>query len=158
MTSIVEELGLSKHPEGGFFRRCFQSEVKVRPQDQAALRTAVTHIYYYLPQGSYSRFHMNRYDEIWNLYSGQGIRFFLYDPANRLVREEALSAAEFRFHLVVPGGIWQAVVPLGEYALMGCSVAPGWEPEDEVYLFDDPHTSQTLAELKPEWATLIPPA
>lgn len=158
MKSIIEELRLSEHPEGGFYRQCFKSSVEVRPQDQTDLRAAFTHIYYYLPKGSYSRFHMNRYDEVWNFYSGEGIRFFLYDPENRSVHEEELKPSDFEFHLVVPGGIWQAAEPIGEYALMGCSVAPGWETEDEVYLFGNLRESEALVELRPEWARLIPPA
>lgn len=46
MKDMIEALSLSKHPEGGFFRQRFKSGVKVRPQDQTALRVAVTHIYY----------------------------------------------------------------------------------------------------------------
>jgi predicted cupin superfamily sugar epimerase len=158
MKNIIEELRLSKHPEGGFFRQCFKSSVNVRPQDQTALRAALTHIYFYLPKGSYSRFHMNRYDEVWNLYSGEGIRFFLYDAQNSLVSEEELKPIAFKFHLVVSGGIWQAAEPIGEYALVGCTVAPGWETEDEVYLFDNSHESKALVELRSEWSRLIPPA
>ena len=77
MKDFIDELKLSKHPEGGFYRRSFTSSVKVRPQDQPALYAAFTHIYFYLPKGGYSRFHQNRYDEVWNLYSGEGIRIFL---------------------------------------------------------------------------------
>lgn len=158
MKDMIEALGLSNHPEGGFFRQCFKSNIKVQPQDQTALRAAFTHIYYCLPRGSYSCFHMNRYDEVWNLYSGEGIRLFLYDAQTLLVREEELKPSEFRFHLVVPGGIWQAAEPMGEYALVGCSVAPGWETEDEVYLLENSRESKILVELRPEWARLIPPA
>jgi predicted cupin superfamily sugar epimerase len=158
MKSAIEKLCLSKHPEGGFFRQFYKSSVKVQPHDQKNLRAAVTHIYYYLPKGSYSRFHKNRYDEIWNLYGGEGIRFFLYDAQKRIVTEEELKANLYKYHMVVPGGIWQAAEPIGEYALVGCSVAPGWEIQDEVYLLDDSQESKILFELKPEWARLINPA
>jgi predicted cupin superfamily sugar epimerase len=158
MKNIIKELDLSKHPEGGFFRQSFKSAVEVQPHDQTDLRAAFTHIYYYLPKGAHSRFHKNRYDEVWNLYSGEGIRIFLYDAQNRSVREEELKASIFKFHLVVPGGIWQAAEPIGEYALVGCSVAPGWETQDEVYLLDDSQESKRLVELKPGWDRLIPPA
>ena len=57
MKNIIKELGLSKHPEVGFFRQSFKSAVKVQPQDQTDRRAAFTHIYYYLPKGAYSRFH-----------------------------------------------------------------------------------------------------
>ena len=158
MKYLIEELGLSKHPEGGFFRQSFKSGVKIQPQDQTALRAAITHIYFYLPKGSYSRFHKNRYDEVWNLYSGEGIRIYLYDAKKYSVSSEELKASAFTFHLVVPGGIWQAAEPIGEDVLVGCSVAPGWETDDEVYLFDDSQMSKTLVELEPRWERLIPPA
>jgi predicted cupin superfamily sugar epimerase len=158
MKNIIEKLELLEHPEGGFFRQCFKSNVKVQPQDLTDNRAAFTHIYYYLPKGSYSRFHMNRYDEIWNFYSGAGIRFFLFDPKNRSVAEEELKPDEFKFHLVIRGGVWQAAKPLGEYALVGCSVSPGWEEEDEKYLYGNSIESKALLELRPDWETLIPPA
>ena len=129
----------------------------VQAQDQPNLRMALSHIYYYLPRGAYSRFHKNRYDEVWNLYSGEGLRFILFDQQKRLVTEKYIRTSHLAFHLVVPGGVWQASEPIGDYALVGCTVAPGWEIEDEVYLFDNEEAPKTLSELKPEFEHLIPP-
>lgn len=158
MEKIIANLGLSEHPEGGFFRQTFKSHVMVQPQDQPTLKAAVSHIYYFLPKGTYSRFHKNRYDEIWNLYSGEGVKLYLFNAPNRLVEENYLSFSEYRFHAVIPGGIWQAAEPIGDFALVGCSVAPGWEIQDEVYLADEHIDSKTLVELRPELVRLVSPA
>jgi predicted cupin superfamily sugar epimerase len=56
---------------------------------------------------------------------------------------------------VIRGGLWQAAEPIGEYALVGCTVAPGYEEEDETYLIDDQKTSNKLTNLRPELKRLI---
>ena len=155
MKELVEKLNLEPHPEGGYYRQCFKSDVIVHPTNKENTRSAMTHIYYLLLKGNYSRFHRNAYDEIWNLYAGDGARLVLFDMDKRTVEEHSLSSNEMRFQLAVPGGIWQAAEPTGDYALFGCTVSPGWEFEDEVYMTDYPDVSRALKELNPAEARMI---
>jgi predicted cupin superfamily sugar epimerase len=56
---------------------------------------------------------------------------------------------------VVPGGCWQAPRPLGDYTLVGCSVAPGFEFADFRLLADDPEEQALVRARFPGFATLI---
>lgn len=157
-SEIIEKLRLSEHPEGGFFRQTYKSELIVQPHKEIHTRAAVTHIYYFLQEGTHSRFHKVKHDEIWNLYDGEGIKLYLFDAVRNRVDDRILSANNFNYHTVIPGGIWQAAEPIGDYALVGCTVAPGYEIEDEIYLFDDAEASNKLIKLTPELKRLISPS
>ena len=46
------------------------------------------------------------------------------------------SSKDHRSIHVVPAGQWQAAVPIGDYALVGCTVGPGFEFEDFAFVGD----------------------
>ena len=60
-----------------------------------------------------------------------------------------------RFHTVVLNNLWQAAEPIGDYVLVGCTVTPGWELEDEEYLSDHPEVIGKLGKLRPDLKSLI---
>ena len=152
---IIEILNLSEHDEGGYFRQTYKSNFIVQPEKESYKRSCATHIYYYLQKGMYSKFHKVKHDEIWNLYDGEGVKLHVYDDKNDKVDEHVLSKGDFTFHTIVPGDLWQAAEPIGNFALVGCTVAPGWELEDEAYLSDHPKTMDKLLELRPDLQRLI---
>jgi hypothetical protein len=152
---IIEILDLSEHPEGGYFRQTYKSDFIVQPLKKSYARSCATHIYYYLGKGMYSKFHKVKHDEIWNLYDGAGIKLHVYDAENNVVEERTLSKRGFDFHTVVCGDLWQAAEPIGDYVLVGCTVAPGWEFEDEVYLCDRPEIADKLTDLRPDLKRLL---
>ena len=152
---IIELLDLSKHDEGGYFRQTYKSDFIVQPQKESYTRSCATHIYYYLQSGMYSKFHKVKHDEIWNLYDGKGLKLHVYDAKNNAVQEKILSQSDFDFHTVVRGDLWQAAEPIGDYVLVGCTVAPGWEFEDEAYLSDHPEIMDQLIKLRPDLQRLI---
>jgi predicted cupin superfamily sugar epimerase len=152
---IIEILNLSKHPEGGYFRQTYKSGFIVKPEKESYTRSCATHIYYYLQRGMYSKFHKVKHDEIWNLYDGEGVKLHLYDDKNNRADEKILSKRDFDFHTVVRGDLWQAAEPIGDYVLVGCTVAPGWELEDEAYLCDRADVIDRLVELRPDLQRLI---
>jgi uncharacterized protein len=120
---LIETLGLQPHPEGGWYRQVYRSEEKVVRQRDGAERSALTTIYFLLMEGTYSAWHRVASDEVWHFYEG--------DPLELLIRDAAavrLDAAN-RVH-VVPAGAWQAARPLGAYALVGCTVGPGFDFAD----------------------------
>ena len=152
---IIKKLNLSKHDEGGYFRQTYKSDLIVQPQKESYTRSSATHIYYFLSKGMHSRFHKVKHDEIWNLYDGEGVRIYIYDDKNNKVDEQILSNLDFKFHAVVQGDLWQAAEPIGEFVLVGCTVTPGWELEDEEYLSDNPEVMVKLNKLRPDLKRLI---
>jgi uncharacterized protein len=120
---LIETLSLVPHPEGGWYRQVFKSEERVTRLRDGAGRAALTTIYFLLVEGTYSAWHRVDSDEAWHFYEGA--------PLELLTRGEAPAILDDtnRVH-VVPAGRWQAARPLGAYALVGCTVGPGFEFED----------------------------
>lgn len=113
---VVELLGLSPHPEGGFYKETFRA-------------SASTAIYFLLPAGTFSAFHRIQSDEAWHYYDGDPLELHVIHPDERYERVilgRGLGKGE-RPQYVVPGGSWQAAAPKGSrYSLCGCTVAPAF--------------------------------
>ena len=131
--SLITDLDLQPHPEGGYYREIFRSESRVRPEDPRAERSALTAIYFLLVAGQHSGWHQVLSDEIWSHLEGEALELLCFDAIHNrastmmLGRFSANDAAPVH---VVPAGLWQAARPLGEYALLGCYVAPGFDFSD----------------------------
>ena len=141
MNDLIPKYRLSPHPEGGFYREIFRSEMQVQSIPAGEPRNAVTHIYFLLTRGEISRFHRVIHDEIWNFYQGDPLKLILCTPTG--TREEIIGPEAPV--CVVPAGTWQAAEPVGEYGLVGCTVAPGFDFEDFSFLADVP---EELAQLR----------
>ena len=126
---LVRDLGLLPHPEGGFYRETYRSRTQV-----GSGRAAATMIYFLLPAGHVSRLHRIDADEGWHHYLGGALEVYELDEAEpgasahvtRLGKD--LSHGEVPQHLV-PAGRWFGAAPAAgsPYALVGCTVAPGFE-------------------------------
>jgi predicted cupin superfamily sugar epimerase len=125
----IARLGLLPHPEGGFYRETFRSSLSV---DHGAPRSASTAIYFLLPARTFSAFHRVRSDEVWHHYDGDALDLHTIDEQGTyaIARLGHDYDAGQRPQAVVPAGVWQAAVPLGRYALCGCTVAPGFDFAD----------------------------
>ena len=88
----------------------------------------MTKIYYLLTKGQHGRWHRVASDETWHFYEGDPLQVYWIDGQN-LVHQEVLGASTHPM-CVVPSGCWQAVKPLGEYSLVGCTVGPGFDFQD----------------------------
>ncbi len=156
--TLIEELRLTPHPEGGHYRELFRSRRMVRTDDGRSERWAVTTIYYLLSVGDFSRWHRVAADEIWHFYEGSPVELVLLDHDGVRARRDVLGAvgeagaAPVR---CVPAGCWQSARPLGEYALMGCTVAPGFEFSDFRLLADDARAAESLRANHPDLASLL---
>ncbi len=119
---IIEALSLRTHPEGGHFRETF------RDQRTTGGRAASTAIYYLLAKGERSHWHRVDAAEIWHWYAGAPLLLSIASPdgvsihrlGNDLLAGETPQA-------VVPAGHWQSAESLGDWTLVGCTVAPGFE-------------------------------
>ena len=118
-------------------------------------RSALTHIYFSLNPGEVSRFHRVTADEVWNLYTGEGIRICTWDGTHAPVQQTILSVEMNQFCHVVPAGTWQAAEPLSGTVLAGCSVAPGFEFNDFDLLDPESRLARNLISLDPNMARLI---
>jgi predicted cupin superfamily sugar epimerase len=129
--AVVLALGLTPHPEGGFFRETFRAPLAVEaPQGS---RTASTAIYFLLPAGTFSAWHRVRSDEVWHHYDGDPVELHTLaeDGEHRVTRLGRDLARGQEPQHVVPAGVWQAAAPCGDrFALCGCTVAPGFDFAD----------------------------
>ena len=119
---LIETLGLAPHPEGGWYRQVFKSGERVTRQADGADRSALTTIYFLIVEGTFSAWHRVSSDEVWHFYEGDALELLTRDSITRL-------DADHRVH-VVRAHEWQAARPLGAYALVGCTVGPGFEFDD----------------------------
>ncbi len=129
--ALVRFLGLQPHPEGGHFREAFRSPTTLgRPRDGAP-RPALTHIYFLLASGELSRWHRLASDEIWHFYEGSPLELFTIAPGTSQVEHRRLGPLGPAFPTIaVQAGAWQGAVPTGDYTLVGCTVAPGFDYAD----------------------------
>jgi predicted cupin superfamily sugar epimerase len=134
--STAELLGLSPHPEGGWYRETWRSPVEFTPAGYPAERAAATGIYFLLAPGERSRWHRVRSDEVWLWHSGGPLtlRFGGTGEAPHLEHELTLGAelAEGeRPQVLIPGGVWQSAEPASaQEVLVSCIVAPGFDFAD----------------------------
>ena len=79
-----------------------------------------------------SRWHVVAADEIWHHYAGAPLELFAYAPELHRLRRRTLAPAHASGGpvAVIEAGIWQAARSAGEYSLLGCTVAPGFEFAD----------------------------
>jgi predicted cupin superfamily sugar epimerase len=155
---LITKLQLQPHPEGGFYRELFRSEIFVQPVDDRSRRAAVTTIYFLLTADDVSRWHQVSSDEVWHLYEGGPLELIEFESSARELTRHLLApvddANQAPVH-VVAAGRWQAARTLGPYALMGCSVAPGFEFADFRLLENDATTAEIVRANWPELASLI---
>jgi predicted cupin superfamily sugar epimerase len=154
---LVRELGLTPHPEGGFYRELFRSRRMVRTDDGRSERWAATTIYYLLRGSDVNPWHRVASDEIWHWYEGAPLDLHVLDGPISRARTERLgpveaSSAPVR---VVPAGCWQAVRCTGEYTLAGCTVAPGFEFSDFRLLRDMPDCAERLKASFPDFLPFL---
>jgi len=152
---LISELRLEPHPEGGYFRETFRSTHKVKPSDERSERSALTTIYFLLAKGQHGRWHRVASDEAWHFYEGDFLELYWIDSRD-VVHREVLGADSpgAQRMAVVPAGCWQAARPVGEYSLVGCTVAPGFEFEDFEILSEGSEAFAHITSLEPALAEL----
>jgi predicted cupin superfamily sugar epimerase len=119
---VIELLGLAPHPEGGHYRETF------RDIAGDGGRAASTAIYFLLRAGETSRWHRVDATEIWHWYAGAPLMLAVVHDGQRIATRlgSDLLAGE-QPQAAVPAHAWQMAVSVGEWTLMGCTVAPGFE-------------------------------
>lgn len=116
---IIRLLDLLPHPEGGHYRETFRDP---RTVDGRSVGTA---IYFLLAAGGRSHWHRVDAAEIWHFHAGAPL--MLEIEGQDVITLGADLVAGQRPQAVVPAGAWQAARSLGDWTLVGCTVAPGFE-------------------------------
>ena len=157
--ALIASLDLKPHPEGGFYREIFRSSSHVTPADGRGTRAALTTIYFLLPAGTNSRWHRVTSDEVWHLYEGGPLELLELDAHGDSPRQHVLAALADGMDAApvrtIPAGHWQAARPLGDYALVGCTVGPGFDFADFTMLADDRAAAERVRARWPALAGLI---
>ena len=139
---LIKRFGLEPHPEGGHYRRTYQSPVIMKswPDTFIASRPSATAIIYLLQKGEKSRWHRLRQDEMWHFYGGRRLRLAMISSQG--VYEEVEMGSNLRLcqqiQVLVPAGYWFAARPANseadlvepDYSLVGCTVSPGFDFAD----------------------------
>ncbi len=125
---IIAALGLARHPEGGWYAETFRDNGG--SDNPVGGRGHSTAIYFLLEGGDVSAWHRVRdAAEVWHFYAGAPLELRLFDEAQgaaRFLLGNDLGAGE-RPQAVVPANSWQTARSLGDWTLVGCTVAPGFD-------------------------------
>jgi len=129
----VKKLGLIKHPEGGYYRETYRSAELISQQGLPAqfsgTRAFSTAIYYLLPSNEISSLHRIKSDEVWHFYAGSQLTIHVIDEKGAYAQ---IKLGDDCFQAVVHAGCWfgATVDEPQSYALVGCTVAPGFDFAD----------------------------
>lgn len=125
--SLIEQLRLAPHPEGGWYRETFRDSSR---EIGAGSRAASTAILFLLEEAQLSRWHRVDAAEIWHFYRGAPLELRVTSDRDEKARNLRLGphveAGECP-QIVVPAGHWQQARSLGAWTLVGCTVAPGFD-------------------------------
>ena len=120
---IIARLKLEPHPEGGHYRETFRD-----PRSDDGGRSHSTAIYFLLARGERSHWHRVDAVEVWHYYAGAALTLRIADDhGQRSVRLGPDLAAGEVPQGVVPTHAWQAAESTGDWTLVGCTVAPGFD-------------------------------
>lgn len=162
-------LGLEEHTrEGGWFVQTYASGVilpavefarSAEPMEYSGPRRISTAIYYLLETGTFGELHRLKSDEVFHHYAGSPVEMLLLHPGGRT--ETFLLGKELdggqRPQIVVPQGVWQgsrlleAVGDENEWALLGCTVSPGFEYAD----YESATREEMFAGWPSEWERIM---
>ena len=124
---IIGALGLSAHPEGGWYRETWRAGATITAT--AGGRATGTAILYLLRAGERSRWHRVDADEVWLFHAGAPLTLRIAADvagAERVTLGPRVTAGE-RPQAVVPAGHWQSAVSDGDFTLVSCCVSPGFD-------------------------------
>jgi predicted cupin superfamily sugar epimerase len=156
---VIELLGLEPLPvEGGYFRQTYRAAELIAadalPERYHEAKPFGSAIYYFLHRDHFSALHRLRTDEVYHFYLGDPVELLLLSPdgsSELIVLGRDLEAGQ-RVQMVAPRKVWQGsrLAPGGQFALLGTTMAPAFDPSDFELAERD-----TLIQQFPERAVLI---
>jgi predicted cupin superfamily sugar epimerase len=130
----ISKLSLERHPEGGYFVETYRSDTILNLPEYDGPRHVCTAIYYLLVGEQFSSFHEMKSDEIWHFYTGSSMKLHIIEADGTL--KEVILGTNIEngetFQAIVKSGSWFAasVKDPNSYALVGCTVSPGFNCHD----------------------------
>ena len=140
---IIAHLELEPLPvEGGHYRQTYAAAddiaAEALPDRYGRAKPLCTAIYYLLTDlpDSFSALHRLPTDEIYHFYLGDSVEMLLLHPEGRsemVILGQDLRAGQ-HVQFVVPAGVWMGsrVLEGGQFALIGTTMAPGYDDLDYV--------------------------
>jgi predicted cupin superfamily sugar epimerase len=134
----IQKLALEPHPEGGFYRQTYKAALvlprEALPPQFSGPRAVSTAIYFLLEGKNFSAFHRLRSDELWHFHVGGALVVHVIDEQGRYSEIQLGTDPDAGqvLQAVVKAGCWFAsrLRDSNSYALVGCTVAPGFDFED----------------------------
>ena len=154
----IQALQLQTHVEGGSYTRTYCADLIVSqnnlPQPFHGPRPVSTAIYFLLQQNQFSALHRIASDELWHFYYGDPLIVYEIDAAGKLT-EHLLGNNPMNnesFQCAIKAGNWfgAKLKPGGDYALVGCTVSPGFD-----FVDFELAGRKTLLELYPQHTVII---
>jgi predicted cupin superfamily sugar epimerase len=120
---IIARFELKPHPEGGYYRETFRDS-----RADADGRSRSTAIYFLMARGQRSHWHRIDAVEIWHYYAGDALTLKIADDDGQWSFKLGPNiAAGEQPQAIVPPHTWQSAESNGDWTLVGCTVAPGFE-------------------------------
>ena len=137
MEELIKLYGMSPHPEGGYYAETYRSTTEYETRT-GIKRNASTAIMFLITKDSVSHFHRLASDEGWHFYAGDPLRLLQINTSSgklteitmgqNVIQPEGKQPQQFQY--IVPAGDWFSSTSFGEYSLVGCTVAPGFDFAD----------------------------
>ncbi len=137
---LIQSLRLAPHPEGGYYRETYRAAGSIAcdalPDGFGGDRAFSTAIYYLLQAEQISTLHRIKSDELWHFHMGDPLEVIEITPDGTLTTTVLGHdvAAGNTLQSVVLAGRWfgaRLAAPAGDaFALVGCTVAPGFDFAD----------------------------
>ncbi|WP_026572973.1 cupin domain-containing protein [Bacillus sp. UNC438CL73TsuS30] len=135
LPALISALGLEPHPEGGYYKRTFESPEVISDQERFnGQRKLFTSIYFLLTSDDVSHFHRLKSDELWYFHSGSSLTVHvIHDNGDYEEMKIGMNSenGEVPQALVPKNSIFgSSVMEKDTYSLVGCMVSPGFDFQD----------------------------
>ncbi len=136
--TLVKELNLLPHPEGGYYKETYRSEGTIKQtcltSDFSGDRNIATGIYFLIEKGNFSALHKIKSDETWHFYYGDALEVIEINEQGNLTITQIGSNLQKgeTFQYTVKANTWfgSRVSANGSFSLVGCTVYPGFDFND----------------------------
>lgn len=134
VNDYIQQLQLLPHPEGGYYKETYRSESLTNFEGFEGPRNYCTGIYFLIEKNNFSALHRIQSDEMWHFYAGDALEVIEITPQGKLIVTKVgnnLTNGDV-FQYTVKAGHWfgSRVKQGGEFSLVGCTVAPGFDFRD----------------------------
>lgn len=142
----VSKLGLTPHPEGGYYKRTFESDEQITDKELSVnfegQRKLFTSIFFLLTSDDVSHFHRLKSDELWYFHAGSPLTIHVINENGEYQELKLglnLEKGEVPQILVKKNSIFgSSVMEKDTFSLVGCMVSPGFEFRDfELFTQDE---------------------